>query len=55
MSNPRNDPDDAHAAFMSMPRSEWLGLLTSLASGGVLTPPEQEGFERAFQDRKQGS
>lgn len=50
--NPREDPDDAYAAFMSMPQSEWLGLIGSLMSGGVLTPAEQEGFERAVEDRK---
>lgn len=50
--NPREDPDDAYAAFMSMSQSEWLGLIGSLMSGGVLTPAEQEGFERAVEDRK---
>lgn len=51
MSNPRNNADDAYNAFMSMPQKEWLGLLVSLATGGVLTPAEQAGFERAERDR----
>ncbi len=51
MTDPRNNPDDAYAAFMSMPRPEWLGLLGSLIRGGVLTPAEQAGFERALRDR----
>ena len=54
MSNPRNNADDAYAAFMSMPQSEWLGLLMSLARGGVLQPEEQKGFERAEKDRRGG-
>lgn len=49
--NPRENPDDAYAAFMAMPQSEWLGLVASLMSGGVLTPAEQQGFERAVEDR----
>jgi hypothetical protein len=51
MSDPRNNAEDAYQAFLSMPTSEWLGLLASLLRGGVLTPAEQEGFERAVQDR----
>lgn len=51
MSNPRDNPEDAYQAFMSMPDSEWRGLLASLFYGGVLTPAEQEGFERAVVDR----
>lgn len=51
MSDPRNNADDAYAAFMSMPQSEWLGLCMSLATGGVLTPAEQVGWERAVIDR----
>ena len=50
--DPRNVPADAYAAFMAMPQSEWLGLCASLASGGILTPAEQEGFDAAIQDRK---
>jgi hypothetical protein len=51
MSNPRDNPEVAYQAFMSMPLSEWLGLIQSLLSGGVLTPAEQEGFNRAADDR----
>lgn len=51
MTDPRNNPDDAYTAFMSMEDSEWRGLLMSLATGGVLTPAEQEGFDRARQER----
>lgn len=51
MPDPRNNPEDAYQAFMSMGDSEWRGLLASLFCGGVLTPAEQEGFERALQDR----
>lgn len=50
--SPRADADEAHRAFMSMPDSEWLGLLASLAGGGVLEPEEQKGFERAEQERR---
>lgn len=52
MSDPRNNPEDAYKAFMSMGQSEWLGLLGSLMRGGVLTPAEQEGFDRALHDRR---
>lgn len=51
MSDPRNNPEDAFQAFVSMPQSEWLGLVGSLLNGGVLTPAEQEGFERAVDER----
>jgi hypothetical protein len=51
VSNPRDNADDAYAAFMSMPQSEWLGLCMSLLGGGVLQPEEQIGFERALADR----
>lgn len=51
MSDPRNNADDAYAAFMSMHVSEWAGLIRSIASGGVLTPAEQTGFERALAER----
>ena len=51
MSDPRNNADDAYAAFMSMERREWLGLLGSLVQGGALQPEEQKGFERAMKDR----
>lgn len=50
--NPRENADDAYTAFMSMPESEWLGLLASLIRGGTLTPAEQEGFDRAATDRQ---
>jgi hypothetical protein len=46
--DPRNNEDDAFAAFMSMPLSEWRGLLISLSGGGVLTPAEDAGFKRAL-------
>jgi len=49
--NPRGNPIEAYDAFMSMPQSEWTGLVGSLLRGGVLTPAEQEGFERAVVDR----
>lgn len=50
--DPRNNPDHAFDAFASMPESEWQGLLQSLRSGGVLTPAEQIGFDRALALRK---
>jgi hypothetical protein len=50
--DPRKDPDLAYQAFMSMPQSEWLGLVGSLLRGGVLEPAEMEGFLRATKDRK---
>jgi hypothetical protein len=37
---------------MAMGKSEWLGLVGSLLAGGTLTPPEQEGFDRALAARK---
>lgn len=52
MTDPRNNPEDAYQAFMNMPASEWQGLLRSILGGGVLTPPEQEGFERALRNRR---
>lgn len=51
MSDPRNNADDAYAAFMSMSDSEWLGLIGSLLRGGVLQPAENEGFMRASATR----
>lgn len=50
--NPRKDPEAAYQAFMSMPESEWQGLLRSLLGGGVLEIAEQQGFERALKDRR---
>jgi hypothetical protein len=50
--DPRNNPDDAYAAFMGMGDDEWLGLLMSIVQGGVLEPAEQIGFERALNERK---
>lgn len=50
--DPRNNPEDAYEAFMSMPASEWFGLIDSLMRGGVLTTAEQEGFNQALTDRK---
>jgi hypothetical protein len=49
--DPRNNAADAYEAFMSMERSEWLGLLASLMRGGVLQPEEHKGFERALRTR----
>jgi hypothetical protein len=51
--NPRKNADDAYQAFMSMPYSEWLGLLASMMGGGRLEIEEQKGFERALKDRRQ--
>lgn len=50
--NPRKDPELAYQAFMSMPQSEWLGLVSSLLRGGVLEPAEMEGFLRATKERR---
>jgi hypothetical protein len=49
--DPRNNPEDAYQAFMSMPNSEWNGLIRSLFHGGVLTTAEQVGFDRAIKNR----
>ncbi len=51
MADPRNNPLDAYEAFMAMPDSEWAGLTASLLAGGVLTVAEQQGFEKAMQER----
>lgn len=51
MADPRNNPDDAYAAFMSMPQAEWLGVIGSLLRGAAFTPAEQVGLERALKDR----
>lgn len=51
MTDPRNNADDAYAAFMSMPADEFQGLLFSLLRGGCLTQAEQAGFDRAIADR----
>lgn len=50
--DPRNNADDAYAAFMSMGESEWWGLIKSLLHGGCLQLEEQKGFDRALADRK---
>ena len=52
MSDPRNNPDDAYEAFLSVPLGEWYGLIRSLLDGGVLTPSEEIGFKRACAARK---
>jgi len=52
MLDPRNNADDAYSIFMQMGSAEWLGLLGSLMRGGVLTPAEQHGFNRALEARK---
>lgn len=49
--DPRNNPQDAYDTFMSMGTDEWRDVCFSLLRGGVLTPAEQEGFERATIDR----
>jgi hypothetical protein len=49
--DPRNNADDAYKAFMAMHVSEWAGLIRSLVNGGVLTPAEQAGFDRALAER----
>lgn len=49
--DPRNNPDDAYEAFMSMGSDEWKGLFRSLTSGGVLTSAEQVGYDRAIKER----
>jgi len=51
MPDPRNNADDAYAAFMSMGDDEWRGLLASLARGGMLQPEEDKGFQRALRER----
>jgi hypothetical protein len=51
-SDPRNNPDDAYAAFMSMGESEWQACLRSILGGGVFQPAEQAGFERALKERR---
>lgn len=50
--DPRNNADDAYAAFMSMGEDEWSGLLRSLMGGGVLQPEEDKGFKRALAERR---
>lgn len=50
--DPRNNADDAYEVFMSMPESEWQGLLRSLLKGGVLQVEEDKGFKRALAERK---
>lgn len=47
---PRENADDAYATIMEMSERERVGMLNSLVSGGVLTLPEQEGFERASKE-----
>jgi hypothetical protein len=51
MPDPRNNADDAYAAFMGMGDQEWTGLITSLNNGGVLQPEESKGFMRALRER----
>lgn len=47
----RSNADLAYKAFMKMPEKEWLGLVASLAGGGVLEPEESKGFARASKER----
>lgn len=49
--NPRDNAEDAYQAFMNMSATSWALLIRDMINGGVLTPPEQEGFERALEDR----
>lgn len=51
MTDPRDDAELSYQAFKSMKDSEWLGLLESLRSGGVLRPEESKGFLRALRER----
>lgn len=53
--DPRNNADDAYAAFMSMPDDEFRDLVFSLLRGGCLQPQEQVGFERAMHARKRAT
>lgn len=48
----RDNADEAFAAFMGMPDSEWNGLLKSLLGGGMLQPEEDKGFQRALKERQ---
>ena len=50
--DPRNNAEDAYLTFMEMSRDEYQSLCFSLVRGGVLTPAEQEGFDRAMYDRR---
>jgi hypothetical protein len=50
--DPRHNADDAYATFMEMSDAEWAGLIGDLLHGGVLESAEQEGFERAVQERR---
>lgn len=51
--DPRNNVDDAYAAFMAMEASEWQGVIRTLlqGAGGGFTMAEQVGLERALADR----
>lgn len=51
MTDPRNNADDAYDAFMAMDEREWLGLIGSLLTGGILGSEEEKGFRRAIVDR----
>lgn len=55
MADPRNNADDAYAAFMGMGESEWHGLLRSMLSGACLQPEEDKGFRRALAERRPAS
>jgi hypothetical protein len=52
MSSPRENAEDAYQAFLNMPATEWALLIRDLCNGGVLTPAEQAGFDRALEDRQ---
>ena len=47
----RNNAENAFQAFRGMSQEEWSGLIASLMRGGVLSPAEQEGFEKAMRER----
>lgn len=49
--DPRNNAEDAYLTFVEMDKEEWRDVCFSLLRGGVLTPAEQEGFERATLER----
>ena len=48
MPDPRNNADDAFAAFMSMGPDEWQGAVMSILGGGMFETQEDIGFRRAI-------
>jgi hypothetical protein len=52
MADPRNNADDAYAAFMSMSTEEWKAAFRSVTfEHGAFQEQEQVGFERALRER----